>query len=112
MGTFQVELEIGDPQGGRWEKLQGTVGTKAANAWVPQSVLERLGVRVEKRVSLRHPDGRLIKRDVGQASLRIGDKSIVGRLSRGERDPGSDRSVAAKLRQTLKEQLVPCGERR
>ena len=112
MGTFQVELEIGDPQGERWEKLQGTVGTKAANAWVPQSVLEKLGVRVEKRVSLRHTDGRLIKRDVGQASLRIGDKSIVGTVVFGaERDPvlvGSETLQAMQLQADLsREQIVP-----
>lgn len=88
MGTFQVEVEIGDPQGERWEKLQGTVGTKAANAWVPQPLLEKLGVQIEKRVSLRHTDGRLIKRDVGQTQVRIGGKSITTTVVFGEkRDP-------------------------
>jgi predicted aspartyl protease len=88
MGTFQVEFEIADPKGERWEKLSGTVGTKAANAWVPQPVLEQLGVQIEKRVSLRHTDGRLIKRDVGQTQVRIGDKSIMTTVVFGEkRDP-------------------------
>jgi len=88
VGQFQVEFEIGDPNGGRWEKLSGIVGTKAANAWVPQPLLEQLGVQIEKRVSLRHTDGRLIKRDVGQTQVRIGDKSVTTTVVFGEkRDP-------------------------
>ena len=112
MGTFQVELEIGDPQGERWEKLQGTVGTKATFAWIPASVLEQLGVQPEKRVALRHPDGRLIKRDVGQTWLRIGDKSIVGTVVFGaERDPvlvGTDTLEGMLLKADLdKGKLAP-----
>ncbi len=111
MGTFQVEFEIADPQGERWEKLQGMVGTKAANAWVPQAVLDQLGVQIEKRVSLRHTDGRLIKRDVGQTQVRIGNKSIMTTVVFGEkRDPvlvGSETLRDLQLQADLtKEKLV------
>ena len=88
MGTFQVEIEIGDPHGERWEKLEATVGTKATLAWVPRHVLEGLGVQPEKRVPLRHLDGRLIKRDVAQTLLRLGEKKQVVTVVFGEkRDP-------------------------
>ena len=112
MGTFQVEIEIGDPQGKRWKQVAGTVGTRATFAWAPRSVLEELGVQVEKRVSLRHPDGRLIKRDVGQTWLRIGDKAGVGTVVFGEtRDPvliGSDTLQNMLLKADIeKEKLVP-----
>ena len=111
MGQFQVEFEIADPNGERWEKLSGTVGTKAATAWVPQPLLEQLGVQVEKRVSLRHTDGRLIKRDVGQTWLRIGDKSVKGTVVFGEkRDPvlvGHETLESLQLQADLaKEKLV------
>jgi predicted aspartyl protease len=88
MSTFQVEIEVGDAQGERWQKLNATAGTRATFAWVPLSVLAELGVQPEKRISLRHPDGRLIKRDVGQTMLRIGDASCTGTVVFGaERDP-------------------------
>ena len=85
MGTFQVEIEVGDPSGERWEKLTATVGTKSALAWAPRELLEALGVQPEKRVSLRHLDGRLIKRDVAQTQLRIGDKAQAVTIVFGEK---------------------------
>jgi predicted aspartyl protease len=111
VGQFQIEFEVGDPKGEQWEKLSGTVGTKAANAWVPQPVLEKLGVHIEKRVSLRHTDGRLIKRDVGQTQVRIGDKPITTTVVFGEkRDPvlvGHETLEALGLQADLaKEKLV------
>jgi predicted aspartyl protease len=112
MGTFQVEIEIGDPQGERWEKMTATVGTKAGLAWAPREVLEQLGVQPDKRVPLRHLDGRLIKRDVAETWLRIGDKSKVVTIVFGEkRDPalvGSETLQALHLAADLdRETIVP-----
>ena len=112
MGTFKVEIEIGDPQGERWEKLSATVGTKSAFAWAPREVLQQLGVHPEKRIPLRHPDGRLIKRDVAQTCLRIGDRAGVGTVVFGEtRDPvliGSDTLRDLQLKADIeKGKLVP-----
>ena len=86
MGTFQVEIEIGDPQGGRWEKVQGTVGTHATFALAPSSLLQRLGVQPERRISLRHPDGQLVERDAAQTWLRICEKSRIGIVVFGDED--------------------------
>jgi hypothetical protein len=115
MGTFQVEMEIGDPKGERWEKLSATVGTKAAFAWAPREVLEQLGVQPEKRISLRHLDGRLIKRDVAQVPLRIGDRTQTLTVVFGEkRDPvlvGSETLQALQLKAELdRERLVAAAE--
>ena len=101
MGTFSVEIEIGDPQGERWAKLSATVGTKAGLAWAPREVLEGLGVQPEKRISLRHLDGRLIKRDVAQTWLRIGDKAQVVTVVFGEK-----RDSALVGSETLQEMLL------
>ncbi len=112
MGTFQVEIEFGDPKGERWLRVPATAGTKAAFAWAPRSLLEELGVEVEKRITLRHLGGRLIKRDVGQTLLRIGDKTYAGTVVFGDkRDPvlvGSETLQGMHLRADLeRERLVP-----
>jgi predicted aspartyl protease len=112
MATFQVEIEIGDAKGERWEKLTATVGTKAGFAWAPREVLEGLGVQPDKRIPLRHLDGRLIKRDVAETRLRLGDKSQVVTIVFGEkRDPtlvGSETLEAMGLKADLdKEKIIP-----
>jgi predicted aspartyl protease len=111
LGTFQIEFDVADPQGEQWETLKGMVGTKPVNTWVPQSILEKLGVQIEKRVSLRHTDGRLIKRDVGQTQVRVGDKSVLTTVVfAAERDPvlvGSETLAALGLQADMtKEKLV------
>jgi predicted aspartyl protease len=113
MALFQIEMEVGAPNGGPAEKLTATVGTKAQYAWAPQRVLEQLGVQVEKRVPMRHPgDGRLIKRDIGQATVQIGDRVAVCPVVFGaERDApllGSETLEALGLQvDTVKQQLRP-----
>jgi len=88
MGTFNVEIEIGDPQGQRWEQVTAMVGTRVAHAWAPRELLERLGVQPGKRIALRHLDGRLIKRDTAQTWLRVEGASKVVEFVFGEkRDP-------------------------
>jgi hypothetical protein len=88
MGTFDVEIEVGDPQGERWERATATVGTKATLAWAPRELLERLGVQPGKRIPLRHLDGRLIKRDTAETWLRVDGQSQMVTFVFGEkRDP-------------------------
>ena len=88
MATFNVEIEIGDPQGERWEQATATVGTKVVLAWAPRELLERLGVQPGKRIPLRHLDGRLIKRDVAQTWLRVeGNAQVVTFVFGEKRDP-------------------------
>jgi predicted aspartyl protease len=111
MATFQVEMEIAGLEGERWEKLDATVGTRATMAWAPQPVLESLGIQPEKRVSLRHLDGRLIKRDVAQARIRVGDKEVTATVVFGAaRDPalvGSETLELLGLQANTQGQLVP-----
>jgi hypothetical protein len=112
MGTFEIEIEVGDAQGERWDKLTATVGTKAVFAWAPRELLEGLGLQPAKRIPLRHLDGRLIKRDVVDTWLRLDDKSQIVTFVFGEkRDPalvGSETLQALGLSADLdKAKIVP-----
>ena len=44
MGIFQVELEIGDPQGQHFETVDTLVDSGATYTTLPESLLRRLGV--------------------------------------------------------------------
>jgi hypothetical protein len=44
MNPFTVTVEIGDPQGSRFELMRLLAGTRASFIGLPASVLRRLGV--------------------------------------------------------------------
>ena len=71
MGTFTVKVEIGDPQGQRWETIEALVDSGASHTLVPASILRRLGVVPDERWPFDLEDGRAAKYDVGEASIRI-----------------------------------------
>ncbi len=45
MGTFTYTIDIGDPQGQRFERVEALVDTGASYTTLPASLLQRLGVR-------------------------------------------------------------------
>ena len=77
MGTFSYTIEVGDPQGERFETLEALVDTGAGYTTLPRSLLHRLGVRPFTRRQFRLADERVVERDVGQTVVRINDKAGV-----------------------------------
>ena len=86
MGTFQVEMEIGDPQGGRFEQLSALVDTGSTYTVIPRPLLERLRVEPRERAKFRLADERVIERDVGQTWIRIEGKSVITLVVFAEED--------------------------
>ena len=66
MGTFTVTVEVGDPQGQRFESVQATVDTGASDTLAPRAMLERLGVPVQGSWPFTMADDREIEYDIGQ----------------------------------------------
>jgi carbon-monoxide dehydrogenase small subunit len=71
MGTFRVEIEIGDPQAERFESVQALVDTGATYTLLPRSTLQRLGVKPQRKVQFRLADESVIEREVGRTWLRV-----------------------------------------
>jgi clan AA aspartic protease len=71
MGSFRVRIEIGDPEGRRFEALQALVDTGATYTWVPRSVLERLGVRPARQRPFIMADGRQVFYDMAWILVRL-----------------------------------------
>ncbi len=76
MGTFRVEIQIGDPQGDRWEAVEALVDTGASHTVLPRPLLERLGVRPLRRVPFRLADERQVGYDVGQTQVRLDGQTL------------------------------------
>ena len=66
MGTFTVNIEIGDAQGIRFETVSALVDTGASYSWVPRSCLERLGVLPQDRWEFEIAGGQIIDREVAE----------------------------------------------
>jgi hypothetical protein len=87
MGTFTVEIEIGDPQGERWERIEALVAVEeSAFAAMPTALLNRLGIEPYTRSTFRRPDGHVEERDVGQAPMRIAGREQTQIVVFGEED--------------------------
>ena len=71
MSTFLVELEIGDPEGSRFESVDALVDTGATYTYLPASLLSRLGVAPHRRMEFVLADGSRIERSFGRTWVRI-----------------------------------------
>jgi clan AA aspartic protease len=71
MGTFRVPIEVGDPEGTRWERVEALVDTGSSYTLLPRSVWLRLGVSG----AFRHPfvlaDGRQLEDEMAETRVRI-----------------------------------------
>ena len=70
VGTFSVDIEIGDAQGIRFETVNALVDTGASFNWVPRELLQRLGVPVQARWEFEIAGGQIIERDVAETIVR------------------------------------------
>ena len=71
MATFKSTLEIGDPEGRRWETVEALVDTGATFTMAPRFLLERLGIVPQERVPFQLAEGRAVRYDMAQTQVRI-----------------------------------------
>ena len=115
MGTVQVTIGVGDPQGRHFEDVEVVVDTGSTYTAVPREMLQRLGVPVERSLPSETADGRVVPVDVGEATIRweglefhtpvifaeAGETSLLGVVSLQEAalavDPLAGRLIPANL---------------
>ena len=71
MGTFSVDVEIGDPQGLEFVVVNALVDTGATYTALPESLLNRLGVRPRADRRFRLADGRVARLPLGVTVMRF-----------------------------------------
>lgn len=71
MGIFYVDVEIGDPQGERFESVRALVDTGSAYTILPASLLNSLGVEPHDTRNFQVADGRIITRGFGRTWVRL-----------------------------------------
>lgn len=74
MGTFRVTVDVGDPEGRRYERVEAIVDTGATYTSLPRPLLEALGVIPHARASFVLADGRHVEREIARTWIRIDDR--------------------------------------
>ena len=84
MGAFRYRLEVGDPEGNRFEGVEALVDTGATFTVVPATLLQRLGVEPQEKVRLLLADGRTIERDIAETRVRLEGKTLTTKVVFGD----------------------------
>lgn len=74
MGCFNVLIEVGDPQGSRFELIEALVDTGTFYTVVPAATLRQLGVTPSERVLFELADDRQVEYDIGETTVRLGNR--------------------------------------
>ena len=77
MGTFSVEIAIGDPLRERWIRLDALVDSGASITSVPGSVLRTFGVDPIMEQRFEIGQGEVRNMEVGQTWLRVEGREII-----------------------------------
>ena len=77
MGTFFVEIEIGDPDRQRWVTVEALVDTGASTCSVPSSLLRNLGVSPARQKRYRFAQGETRAMGVGQTYIRLMGEEFI-----------------------------------
>ena len=86
MSIFRYPLQVGDPQGSRFEEVEALVDTGATFTVVPAQVLQRLAIDRKEKVRFRLADGSVIERDIGETQVRIDGRIVATVVVFGEDD--------------------------
>lgn len=77
MGTFSVEIQIGNQETGEFLQLEALVDTGATYTLLPSETLNRLGIKTVDQRDFELADQRSVKYDVGEARLRLNGSELT-----------------------------------
>ena len=71
MGTFHINIELGNPSGSGYRTVSALVDTGASHTAIPASMLRELEVIPHTKGMFRLADGRTLDLDIGQTWVRL-----------------------------------------
>ncbi len=77
MGTFFVDVEIGDPQGAEYIVVNALVDTSSTHTSLPEGLLRQLGVQPRAERLLWLANGERERRPVGQTMMRWEEEEFM-----------------------------------
>ena len=88
MGTFSVQVQVGDVQGDQWLDVEALVDTGATHTVIPQETAQALGIDRLETVPFQLADDRNVDYEVGEAKVRLGDRERTVLVVVGESGVG------------------------
>ena len=86
MASFFTAIEVGDPQGARYEPVQALVDSGVTYNILPSSMLERLDVRPTETGTFVIADGSLVMREIGETRVRLDGREYTVPVIFGDED--------------------------
>ena len=86
MGTFHIEVGIGDSQGLHYEYVEALVDSGSTYNILPASMLRRLDIEVQGSGTFRLADGRRVERDMGETRIRLNGEDYMAPVVFGTDD--------------------------
>ena len=86
MGTFNVEIEIGDPDGKRFERVNALANSRTPYAVLPSALLADLGVKPHRTAAFKLSDGSRIERGFAQTCVRVNGAEGIAPVVFGDND--------------------------
>lgn len=77
MGTFSVEIAVGDLSGDRFQSVEALVDTGSSDTAIPENVLRDLGVVPTGQRRFRLADESLVTYPIAQARVRLSGQDFV-----------------------------------
>ena len=84
MGVFSVPIEIGNPHGEHYERIDAVVDMGASYTLVPASTLRQLGVKPQVSSPFELADGSLRDFKIGESRVRVNGQDVVTLVVFGE----------------------------
>ena len=71
MGTFRVEIEIGDTRAHRFEKMEMLVDDSVMPTVIPSTALKRMGIIPKERQAFEYVNGEQVELGMAEAIVKL-----------------------------------------
>ena len=77
MGSVITTIKVGDLQGQNFQSVEVEADTGSTSTALPREMLLALGVPVQTSVESRLADGSIHAVDIGQTTIRLGEREFI-----------------------------------